>query len=1108
MPSSKTYTQLISQAINDFDSIFSALLDRHASNVEGQVLVAEDLSNGQVATSAYAGLVRQLYRVGEITKDGNTITGITAITPTTVDGIIRSYANRSNPVSDGVYGTPTSNKLTVEYTIPNAGYYDTNSTLLGHVSFADINVTADNVGTYAVVDNNVTSYEVRNLDSGVATNIPMLKVTMPKGSVDVTFGNVTKDDNGGEAIHASVSINSGSSTATAASMTATDNSIQYFTINLHQIADYSVRGSIAVNVAKSAGFITNADVTTAPNTFNIAASMTADDSQTIYIPPATITSPQLASGSSLTITGDSVLDLTDQTPGSLDNYYALTTTASNLNVTSTTTAGYVAAGTGVSLGRISDITNTYYIPKGIVPDTTISLTTSELTYTDNSSMVSSSQTPYAITYGVSGGAQGINKTVTTNITKGFVNDTAYDVTVSGTNTIYIKEATVSQTPQITSTGATGDTSIIAPGTSGHYKITLPLESTVSPTFTAGYLSNANQFTNNTGNASYSFSVAKGSVSATPRLGVVLTDNSDGKDGSALDESIFLEELPAGYDKDYYTVTASIDTPTVSSGYITSSDVTVASPKTFYIKKATFKYVEQMGDSESSFLEVTNGGYVPSGTIASIAEISGSIDAAAVVLAFSDSNNGIISSTQENGKSYYAIEVNKAQTGSNAGYISDNSGTANGTTYVLHGSESLATTFNSTTAGTVSALNSTNHTYNVPLTSEITNNLTFSEGYIKQSDITLNGTGNVLTKTLTGNTSIDVAEGAYGITTSATSFTLTATRDSELLLGTGVSDGYALVPQLAATIKVDATAAGYIKPDDQDVTYNYSNTDESLVSADPIYIKKGTGPVTRTGYASANNWSTAAQTPLSNYVNITNNFSSTVNGDYTISVGGYVEASLELDPGYYGSNEKTLTGGQVFVNKSTTVTHGHADITLTASNQGLSLADSSSNPISGALLSSSTQDGNYVTINSTGSVSGAVNSQTFVTGYMKDGDISFPSSEVVSSTAYIRTVPLTVTTLDGAAHDYNTTSGNNISSGTTIYGIVTIGSNDGDIHGSSTFATGTLNEAGLRDAVILPTANRFSLYNTEIQLTANAMGSNVVDKLQDLEARLAGTYSAS
>ena len=1080
MATGQTFSQVISTAISNFDSIYDALKAKLVTASGTTPLTTEQRSDGTIATSQYANFItNQLYRVGTATTEAG-VTTMVGITPVLVGGVIASYAGITSSVSDGTYGTLIGNNLPVTLAISSPGYYDTTSRIVANVPvIGSLSVTGSSIANYAVVENSVTEYVIKDLTN----SYPLMEVHIPQGAVSVTYSNTPTIT---ESITNTLDIDS-SSTISNASLNS-GNSGDY-TLVITKNAQYTGEGTITPEVTTTAGFVTSSQVNVPSPSFSIVSNM-AEATDTIYIPAATV-SGTLSNTADVSLVGSSGLSLLGTAP-STGEYYTLTASATGLSVIGTASAGYLPSGSNIALGSVADKEKSFYLPAGSVPDTSIALTSEQLTYTDSGSALTSTVTNYPITFGVTQGSP-----LVAEVTPGYIQDTSYTVSVSGSKTMYIKAGAITEAANISVGAITGNTDVISLGSSGDYRITVPISADVSTVgqITQGYISDSNQITHNSDSESITLSVAAGSATITPSLTIAVTDREDNKDAEVVNEQIFSSEAPET--GDYYTITASAS-KNVTSGYMTASNVTIGNSNVQYLKKATFQYVEAMGDNEASFIQVTSGGYVPSGMIANIADISGEIDDASLTVALGDGSSGVLTSTEPVSASYYTITASKGTV--NAGYMSSSSGSVSGTSYVLHGSQTVATTLNSSSIDTSTdpIFDSTNAKYTLSVTHNLTNTLTFQEGYTKLGDITLNGSAGATTNTINGTTTLDIAKGAYGITSKA--FAVGITNTSSLLTSTA-SGGYELTPTMTANLVIDATTDGYISGTNERVSTAISASDASI-TATPIYIKKGAGSIARSGHT-ADDWSALATGATTSTATLSNNFTNSVSGAYTITLGGYAEAALQLDEGYYNASDNsgtTLSGGKVYVNNTMSVSHGHATLSLNTPSNSFTMTTSGENPqtITNILATTAPATG-YVAIQSSVDVSGGI---TITEGYIKDisDDKTLASITGATTTRYLPTVNLSNSQLSSPSKNYNNA---NVASGTTVYGAIQLGSHDGDIHADSSFATDSPTETGLRDAVILPTENKFALYDTKIELTANAMGSDVVRELLSLENRLAG-----
>ena len=996
------YSTIIQNVISNFNSIYSALATK---NVEkgGVVLDAAAVNGRGTAVSEYAGFItNQLFRVE----------GVTSSTGVTLKGWVIAYVNRdsSKPVS----ATATINGTDVTITIPASGYYDVAGGKLS-ASLAGVGQVVNFATTHDNVVAGETKYTITPAEGQLIT-----EVNIEKGSVKVENGKVENQFAAGVV-----------STLVAGDVEASESPISGgYQIDISNVASYSGTLTAANAVTKKEGYVTADDITVVDFSITKTAEETkVASTKTIYLPKAAISG--ISGTGSIGIQSDSNLAVGDAYE---ETGYAITASGTiTLSDEAEVTAGYLEAGKiTVATGNTSVAPSTIYVKKGSVKtadenEVAVALKQSNLAYNEDSGK-------YEVVVDLDG------TTGTVAIENGYIKETAVPYTLTGgSSTVQVNKGAAIVNVSKAALTESGDTNKILTANPGNaYAITVNSEAAVTKgTVTAGYVKDSTDLTISGSSVNTkTYYVKKGAVGTQVELSATLTDREDSLSGGQENVNIFASAAPAK--GDYYTISASSSALGFQEGYIDAVTTSAAASKELFIPKAVFKYVENVDGG--NFLEVETGGYIPSGAIANIADITGEIDKAAVNVTLENAN---VLKTAGSANDYQ-ITVKKGKV--NAGYISESDGTLAATEsyYVQHGEISLANAISKLEKSAVVATEDGG--YKVTVTAAAATTPTLTEGYIKEADIKGLTDGKAVVES-----TLDVEFAKAGLVADAT--------DKAAIAPTADSGSVKLVDSSAYTInlglsdnKITAKAdtAGYLaKGDSQEITVPFDTK--------TVYVQSGAK------YEAVANVATDNNTTLS--ANEAGNTLVISKESYDIAVTG------TLAEGYYAGENLTVTGKATVAAKSYTVEAASAQAEGNGTASLTSAAD-------GVLLHSAQEIGenasNYYEL--TAAASGTVTATVSKAGYLKsEGQIATGDIKVTSGKYYI-------------AKYNNAPVDSELVEGTKAH-VVTIGANSG--------------VADYKGEQII-TADKYVAENIEVKLHADAMGSGVYNELVDLEARLAGT----
>ena len=951
------YSSLITQAINDFDSIYDKLVAKH---VEGYTV--EHKADGTIPTKNYADAINTyLARV-----DGKTIGDLTGITE---NGTI---------VYNGVSGAGT---ISVDYTnkkvsvsLAKAGYYESKASISASITTVTGVLSGDTPESGSPTGYSITksasAYKLTPSGNSVFDNV----------TVDIGSCNMTVDDVDFTKISADAELsigNSGTATGTLVADAPTDGS---FIIPLQVVPSFSgtLNASVKADASFKPGYFTSINVPAAKET-TVEKTVGTSVNKSLKIAAASIDITTTATPS---ISTPSAVVLSDTEGG-----YKVDITAPS-TATSTITAGYVGEG-GVDAKNesIVNITNnggtlTKYIKKG-------SLGTAEgnkdtVTISGDLNTTTSTGTGASKAYKTT---FSVDKAYSKKITDGYIAaaDATFQANITGTKEISIKAGSVTAnagTVGFTKSGTNSNLFLEAAPTSGEYiSFKTSAKSTITTTSVEGYIHEEDVSIPATISGEKTYYVAKGSVTPTVSFSAAVTEKH-GDEVTGEKHEIFKDSLtPTEMKSDYYTVTM---TPgaTLTSGYI--STVEAATPTIKYIPKAKLKYVEAMGDQEKSFVEVTEAGYLASGISLDLQGITGTIDTAVVNVNLA--SDVLTAGTAGTGD--YTITLAKGSI--NAGYISDKEGKVNLTNY--HVKKTSATISNAVSIVNLSAtptFNAKTNKYKFSGAGKgtATVELAGGKGYIRISDL-IAGNGITLgTADSTKNTAqydvnagLELDKAVLKVGTDNATVNIVKTEDV-----TKTADGkYVLKVKVKSDETITATAitSGYV-----DSTFTQ---DLIVTSAEtPIEVAAGKKLTTVAGIDDDTKKITGAVVADSNKYKVTL-------PSYDIAVSG------SLTEGYYADTLLDVSGNATVTEKSLEIDAAAASVTASGTAPTIAVTGAD------GLISTSAPAGTGTYVTLTAAANGSLSAAVGTKGYLNvPGQISLPA--ITGSTPYyIKKAPASYT----------------------------------------------------------------------------------------------------
>lgn len=1065
-----TYTSLIGRVISDFDAIYDVL-------VEKGIVSASKKHDGTYKTEDYDSLIS-----GGLTN----IKGILEGAPDQIENynltgdsaVITSKTAGTSVVLDG-----TTHKLSFKGV--SAGYYGDNSQFLAVIPVEDINVDTK-IGSGL----NATLTGTGEAQKYVYTITPstgkvISTVSVDKGSVSVktleanvsdtsTFTTTDVLDNKGLAI---------SDTAT----TYTN------ALEIEYTTTVNRAGKLTVNptVAKTAGYITTNDVNVSEANYekDFDGTHYTQTAKKLYIKRGTLSNIQLPSTTAASVSGAVAWVDPTATGVTSADYIVLSasissknsdgTTSNTLQVTGSLDAGYITGNSdgSINLGSVTVDAGQNYLKRGKVnayTNTAATMTLTGNTLSEVKETVTDESKYHKLTVSSS------TPNATGTIEAGYLEAGTYSVNASGSKDIYIAKGSATITAGATASITTGS-GYFSTSSSDGIAVTITPSVTLQKNVTTGYVANTdidiqgtstNPAKTETPTTVY---LKTGSATVTRSLSTSLVEaENDGAGGSYEGEGdnkklvdIFETTLSAVSGRDYYVITSDAAVTSSSAGYMTGGDITFAGTAPVkYLPKADLEWVnttDAEGNVTSSVLQVTKGGYLPSGILSNIDTTDSSLVKAEVGVIAGTGSSSIFSTDVIEGG--YLLNLTKGKV--SAGYISSaaDEGSVTGSFYVAAGSVGVTATEAVTKAASVTAVEGEAGEdgvkpitgYTLSIESATTTTLNVGEGYVEHKNITLNNAVYNATnnKTLVTDTSktVDLARAQLEMAEGSQAINLDIDVADGIETGTAEDSTYAITPVITGNSKVNIVAAndGYLT---EGVGNEITILTAASAATQPVYIKKG-GAVT------------IAET-TTNTLTATPDFTDTVKdaegkdtGYYKVTVGGALTVGATVPTGYYGAAEvsaaatgKTLevTGTSIQIAKAVTSTQ------LTAS------AEVASEDIT---FASTTETGKkYAAISATVSASSVTTVAT--PGYVKETGEIAPTDKTTSIT---NATPVYIELYENATMELAAKDGENIPT-----------------------AAAT---------VVVPVANKYATTDVTVTIADNAMGMAVANKLTLLEQRLNG-----
>lgn len=1009
------YSDLIATVIRDFDEIYSVLRAK-GSQHGGSALPTS--GNTGIATADYANIINS-----NLVK---------------VNGLLVSDLTAPNGMLDNNTGTTNTGTVSIDYanngisiTGIKPGYYNASSILSLGATFVDLDIDSFNLSedgkNYILTPNNSI----------------IKSVTIAKGSVSGS-ATATASSVSGKVPTATVN------TELTSTIVSSTNSTGAYPVTLKVTPALS--GEIIATVSKDSvtpGYISSADdVTLTGNAYDISGISVAEATETYYIAKGSVSLNTDNTNITPTLTLGGLLE------GTADNGYAVTTTVEDVTLTATTVPGYVTENE-VTLNAES-LTNapvTKYIAKGAVSGAAANVAKPTITL---SSTIAAPADYNKDVYTVTANTAAI--TLKHAVTEGYIRNTdVSDLTLTpDTASINIAKGSAKASISGNTISATSDYLV----STGGREFTVTSTPTISRELTEGYIKNAD-FTSATSTATETFHIKEGIV-GTPSNTLSVTAAGFTDTDNAIRSEIFKTEKPKS--GEYYTVGAS-SSVSITGGWIDTQTITQASNK-YYVPKATFNFVETSAGA-SKFIQVTTGGYIPSGEIVELEGELTEADYAVVNLQLSGNEGSIVNNNLT--ENYYTLEVSKASI--DAGYISDTNGTINPYTLkVAKGSVSNTNTVDTVAiSGDITGSVSTGYT--IPLNVTAGSTVVVTDGYVKNSEIMVDGASqaNNTKKTITVAKSVDIDAATIAIDATAVSGNVSS---SGFNFASGVTK-YAVTPTIGgdngSTLVARATKAGYV-----DSTYSTElNVTLDKDNAQTRYLTPGTQLTSVNG---------------SGTVAITNNFGTNQTGDYTISLTNpeNTQISVEgtLTEGYYASSEELAVSGRATITGLTgNVSVKHGSVTVNTASAELSVSSTAGLTLHNE---SAGLDGYYeLTLEAESLLLDA----STVAGYVKAADVTNSASSVTNTSStkyfiskYVNSNIYKETGNYAAAIDgFGTPKNANVESWV---------QNDEVVVQES-------------DSMVIETAGKYVEKNIEVRLAPDAAGSAVRNELYKLQQRLLG-----
>lgn len=927
-----TYSSLIEQAITDFDSIFTKLVEK-GSVYNGEQLVAGDIDQG-IATSEYAGIIENnLFKVeGKLSSD---ITN-------KVNGMIPNYDKTG--INATVTPTFTAGATTATITVSELeeGFYGSSSRITGSIDLTTVSFSgsthADNTGNYTVDGSDAGKY--------VITPVKLISsVEIAKGSLAIDMDKANKTGTISSVIE-KTAIGTGSVSGASILDAATAPTGRFVAVEVTPATDGTV--TVASGVTFKAGYIDKMTGDTSVSTVTGEGTGTAK-TVNVKLNDAAVTIGELTG--QVAVDSGSLLVATGSQEG-----YDVTASIGTLTVgDASITEGYIDSADQVTLPTKTDkiTSKTIKIKKGSVSTDAATVTLNDITTTN----LAKDGENYKATVYVGGKAEG--QDLTTTIDPGYIPDSSATRTLTGSATVTVPVGSVTISNS-SGTGLSVDGSGIYSESQGTDDYSITVSGSVSTTATVkpGLIKAASEVINPSAvDLSKTIYIKKAALNATSKITTAAVAGTSPDKDIPTDFNLFydsLDSFPTGYKGDYYTVTATASANAKTQGYLSGETASATDVK--YIPKATFEYVvANENDSSQNFIQVKTGGFIPSGVIANIAEITGTPDYANVPLSYS-----AVTLNETTGK--YQVTVSKGAV--NPGYISSTNGPLSNNVLNLDaGSVTIDESSKSCTItmGTTPELKEGKYAFTGSNTAHKIS-VTKTTGYISGGKVEENST---CTANLTLDKAVlEIPESstvALGATSGTASVSSTATK-------------YTIRPVINnGNVSVTVGTAGYLAASDSQSVSISSKGDEV------VYIKEGA-----VGAVSGNDASDTSEAgKLTGAAN--------TDHSYTVSLSSFdINVSGQISEGYVSagtaSGKATVSARQLKINAGkATVTSASKNVALTTNNENVEIVTPDSTT-------------GYLEIKAAGTV---ITNATVSKGYLDDASQVSHANIDVGATGYIK-----------------------------------------------------------------------------------------------------------
>ena len=857
----QTYLNLISTAIQDFDSIYGALVDRGVASY-GDTLTNNKYDTG-IATAEYAGLIRKLYKVTD---------------ESSAEVSLGTYALTYKPSITNVKSAINNKTGVITLSPSEIAVIDSKTTLTGTLK------------TLSLTETSLTKKDSAYVYANESSDTIISDVSIKAGSVEIDLASATISSWEATATTKSVALGTELGTNLKTELGTTDNAGDYKAFTLTPTVEITGKTEVTVGAKEgysiSDGYISASDITIKSNKTEVDTTkeLASAAASTLYIKKAGL--------KNVTANGDIGFNGSQLTSVAYDKEtqtwagegYDIVASAT-LTVSGDITSGYLESDGKLSADQSSSTTQIFRVAKGSVSD--ITLTNTHTVSGDEEILAAESETDV---YTIKVKTNAIDSDH--SVTAGYITEELKGFNISAaeeSTDIRIAAGSVTATSDISVKTVTGANVHLENGTDRH-EIKINIGSIIeNKTIKEGYVTEKDISV--TPVAAKDVSIFLDNPTHTCEGGLTITavdvDENGEIEGNypAGTSALFLKEAPKG--RDYFSIVAN-STCTVGIGY-TPTGLTGGWTETYYLPKAELKYIKD--DEKGNLITVETGGYLPAGLLTEISQISGTLDIAEVYSSLT------LASTPVDGK--YTITAGYNGTSSSLGYFNGQESFKGGTLEIDQGKADIKATIETLEFVENSAVASgENYTLNVKADGTV--KTTVTNGLIKSNDLTFNEKASTsgASEKITLTSAITVKKA--GLSLSAN------TVDVDMVESNYFSKSetkFAVTPKLSASQTVTVTP-----------------TEGYLTAADAKTLSVAQGEAT-TYYLKEASVGSIATASDSAAITLAGNFDETVAGDYTINLaaGSVVKATVDVEEGYL--TKKTQTNTIAVTGNDFTVAHG-------------------------------------------------------------------------------------------------------------------------------------------------------------------------------------------